>query len=88
VDDFEVVPPDEVPTARGPGRGPSALSLALESGATVFVAGKNEYDVHGIRGKRAYLTTRGHKVSIRRGERNGVVGVFIWVVPSENGKHP
>ena len=77
--DFTVVPEGEFPKVQRRSE-PSALSLALEAGHVVFVAGG---EPKGLRNKHGYLTKRGFRVSQRAGERDGVQGYYVRA--SKNG---
>lgn len=73
--DFEVVPDTERRPKANSGRQPSALSVALVEGKTVFVP---HYGDTRFLGRSSYLRNRGYRVVSRKGERDGIPGVYLW----------
>lgn len=76
---FEVVPKAELPSARHGAKSPGPLTLALLRGDIVFVAGGS------ARATSKSLTAQGLRVRNRRGERNGVQGVYVWAEKNGTG---
>jgi hypothetical protein len=71
---FEIVPAADRPEMPHSGATPSALSLALEAGETVFSVDANL----GLRNKESYLSVRGFRLHQLKAERNGVKGFYLW----------
>jgi len=72
---FEIVPASERPAATF-GQTPSALSLALAAGHTVWVA--KPFNLGRVNNKSTYLGRRGFRVRQVSGDRDGVPGLYLW----------
>lgn len=81
--DFEIIPESERPARIHVGTKPTALTLALESGQTVFVAHATHPQASSLRQPHSYLRKRGLTVVARAAERGGVQGLVMWTERQE-----
>lgn len=77
--DFAIIPDDERPTRAKTELG--LLAAAVIAGHTLFIPGLTLSQVHSRIG-RVTLHSRGLRLVVRVGERNGERGCFAWAVPA------
>jgi hypothetical protein len=73
------VPVEARPTKRASAHHPSAISLKLEAGETLFFPGLTWKNQPVSRGKGTYLQQQGFRVLTRSGKFKGKDGLFVWV---------